>query len=127
MLQTSYKSQYNKPPVTTQQSSNPLNPAESYIKNKPHVPFYSDTSYKESYKPKPIVVEKQPAYQYKPSGIKFEGESSYKSTFQQKKNADLQSSPGTSTAQDYINRKPKIPFEGSSSYKDTFKQHEVKV
>lgn len=89
VLQSSYKSQYNKPIVTKEPSNTSVNPAESYLKNKPHVPFYSDTSYKDSYKPKPIVVEKQPVYQYKPSGAKFEGESSYKASFQPKTNPNL--------------------------------------
>jgi len=36
--------------------SNKINPTQDYLNRKPKVPFYSDTSYKDSYKPKPIVV-----------------------------------------------------------------------
>ena len=66
MLQTSYKSQYKKIDATQSSDnfgqSGKLNLAQDYLARKPKVPFYSDTSYKDSYKPKPVVYEKQPTY-----------------------------------------------------------------
>lgn len=47
------------------------NAAQQYLSKKPHVPFYSDTAYKDSYKGAVIKVEKQPAYEYKPNKNKF--------------------------------------------------------
>jgi hypothetical protein len=123
ILQTSYKSQYIKPnnPLTstTLKSYNDSAIVSSYLNQKPKIPFYSDTSYKDSYKINPIVVEKQPKYEYKPKNAKFEGESSYKSDFKKINNQSDLISAGESivNVKDYMNRKPKIPFEGSSSYK----------
>lgn len=122
LLQTSYKSQYKK--IDHAQStdnfgqSSKINTTEDYLARKPKVPFYSDTSYKDQYKPKPIVVERQPAYEYKPKDTKFEGQSSYKADFIGKKNTDLiNAGSSTLNIQSYMDRKPKIPFEGSSAYK----------
>ena len=74
-----------------------------------------------------VRVEKQPNYEYKPNKNKFEGESSYKSTFVQKNNPDVQSQDFSSLKQQYMNNRVKVPFEGHSSYKDTFKNPGVKV
>lgn len=59
-MQTSYASQYSKINATNSMDSfnqsNKINLTQDYLNRKPKVPFYSDTSYKDSYKPKPIVV-----------------------------------------------------------------------
>lgn len=70
--------------------------------------------------------QKQPAYEYKPKNTKFEGESSYKSTFVQKKNSDIQPVNEVSTLSQYMDRKAKVTFEGNTSYNDTFKNPGVK-
>jgi hypothetical protein len=60
VLQTSYKSQYKKIDATQSTDnfgqSSKMTTTQDYLDRKPKVPFYSDTSYKDNFKPKPIVV-----------------------------------------------------------------------
>ena len=60
VLQTSYKSQYKK--IDAVQSSEnfgqsiKMTKTQDYLAKKLKVPFYSDTSYKDNFKPRPIVI-----------------------------------------------------------------------
>ncbi len=57
-----------------------------------------------------MKVEKQPAYEYKPKLTKFEGQSSYKAEFVEKKNPEILTKNDPAVFQEYLAKKPKISF-----------------
>ena len=95
--------------------------------NKPNLKLEGSSSYKDTFKAHEVKPQAQPAYQYKPKQTKFEGESSYKTSFVPKKNNEFDSGNKSGNAvQDYMAKRPQLKFEGHSSYQDTFKGHEVR-